>query len=98
MRYVTVTALKAVVDGRDVCPGAPVEMHPVRASIAARRGEVSLTRRTYQTRHMEAAKVYTYGDVFVAPDHDGPAFVEIPEPDPPVRRRRRRRKATEDAA
>jgi hypothetical protein len=57
MRYVTVTALKSVVDGRDVRPGEPVLMDPVKASIAARRGEVSLTQRTYQTRHLEAAPV-----------------------------------------
>jgi hypothetical protein len=57
MQLVTVTALKAVVDGRDVCPGEAVDMDPIRASIAARRGEVSLTRRTYHTRHMEAASI-----------------------------------------
>jgi hypothetical protein len=57
MQLVTVTALKAVVDGRDVCLGEAVEMHPVRAAIAARRGEVSLTKRAYQTRHMEAAPI-----------------------------------------
>ena len=54
---VTVTALKPVVDGRDVCPGELLEMDAVRASIALRRGEISASRQAYQSRHMEVAPV-----------------------------------------